>query len=413
MNTAIVFPGQGSQYNSMGQELYNNYQIARDLYNEASEILGYDLLKACENKNEELSNTVIVQPAILVYSIACWKIFEKNNDVKNLYLTGHSLGELSAVVAADGIPFSKSVELVKLRASSMNECTQDGGMIVCFGLSGEEVEAICQEIDTDNNHVTVANFNSKSQIVLSGHKHALEQASIQLQKKGAVTKTLHVSVPAHSRLMKPAEKIFQSALQQTQMNDCRYPIFSCATGEPYSRANEIANQLSRQLTESVRWPNVMDVLINREVSTFIEMGPKTVLTDIIKMEYPEYRAIPVNEKDGIHSILNNLDENTLKVEETIHFLQACLRIIIGTPFKSKIDKQDFEREVHSPYNKIKQELKEMKESNQIAVESHRVASLSQQFFSILMHKGFHKNETLELLKLSIANPNLYSKISKN
>lgn len=412
MNTAIVFPGQGSQYDSMGQELYKNYQIARDLYNEASDILGYDLLKACENNNGELRNTVIVQPAILVYSIACWEIFKKNNDVKQLYLTGHSLGELSAVVAADGIPFAKAVELVKLRATAMSECTQDGGMVVCFGLNGEEVEAVCQRIDTDNNHVTVANFNSTNQIVLSGHKNALEQASIELQKKGAVTKILPVSVPAHSRLMKPAEKRFQAALQQTQMNDCRYPIFSCASGQLYSRADEIADQLSRQLTESVRWPKVMDVLINKDVGTFIEMGPKTILTDIMKMEYPDYRAIPVNEKNGIHSILNNLNENTFKIEETIHFLQACLRVIIGTPFKEKIDKQDFEKEIHSPYQIIKQELKEMKESKQMTVESHRVASLSQQFFSILMHKGFPKNETLEFLKLSIANPNLYSKYLK-
>ncbi|UZM98030.1 hypothetical protein OL548_24685 [Lysinibacillus sp. MHQ-1] len=116
------------------------------------------------------------------------------------------------------------------------------------------------------------------------------------RKKGAVTKILPVSVPAHSRLMKPAEIRFQAALQQTQMNDCQYPIFSCATGQLYSKADEIADQLSKQLTESVRWPKVMDVLINKDVDTFIEMGPKTILTDIIKMEYPDYRAIPVNEK---------------------------------------------------------------------------------------------------------------------
>ncbi|SHH96471.1 MULTISPECIES: ACP S-malonyltransferase [Virgibacillus] len=411
MKTAIVFPGQGSQYTNMGRFLYENHKIARRLYDEASEILGYNLLVACENKSGELNDTNITQPAILVYSIASWEIFKELNQVEEIYFSGHSLGELTAAVCGEAISFSEAVQLVQLRAKLMSQCGADGGMMVCFGLNYTEVESICKEVSTNNNHVTIANYNMKDQLVLSGHQDALHRVAEILNGQGAVTKKLDVSVPAHSQLMQPAKDGFREALRKIQKKDSKYPIYSCITGEPYLHSNDIVNQLSEQLTEGVQWPVVMDKLIREGISHFIEIGPKTVLTKIIEAEYPNVFVSPYNEINGYHTLFHS-EAQSYSMNDIISFLQASLRIIVGTPIKIKIEQSKFEKEIHAPFIELRQELGKLKKNNRPQIDSIYSKKLSNQFFSILFNKGFNREETVDLLKSSIRDKNILARIHK-
>lgn len=416
MSTAFVFPGQGSQYEGMGKELYERYEIARQLYNEASDILGYDLIKACENKHSELDSTIVVQPAIFVHSVVCWHIVQSWNAQEPTYLSGHSLGELSAVVCAQGLPFSQAVELVKLRATLMNECVDNGGMMVVFGLSEEQIRLVCERVSTEKHFVEIANHNSSEQWVLSGHKKALVQAAELLALQDGVTKMLNVSIPAHSKLMQPARNTFKKAIESLDLKDCQYPIVSCATGEIYKSAGVLPKMLSMQLTECVNWPLVMRILQSKGVQNFVELGPKEVLRDLIRLDFPQIRALSFSgpEDEGIvkRILLGSQNESAdedVTPSELLNLLQACLRVAVGTPLKKEKNAASFEQTIRAPYRTLVSQLtKVKKEMDKVGFSQLREAV--ELTLRLLRAKGFTKEESLILLRQALSNPQIESKL---
>jgi [acyl-carrier-protein] S-malonyltransferase len=411
MKTGIVFPGQGSQIANLGQDFYKEFPQVRDLYERASVILGYDLLKACENQQGELNDTLVVQPALLVHSVACWHVLQQMAQIPIEVMSGHSLGELSAVVCAGGLDFEQTVALVKLRAELMSSCTQDGGMMVVFALPQAPITQVCNEISRNGYVVAIANQNSAEQWVLSGHRKALQAAESRLTDLGGVVKPLNISIPAHSILMQPVQAEFAEAIKQAGPQDCRIPIISCISGRVYSRATELPEMLSRQLTGCVNWPLTVSHILKQGVDTLIELGPKTILRDLTRLEFPNICAISFGSLENKNSLQRLLDAESrreqaarqgLRTRQTEGFLLACLRIAIGTPTLKNHTEASFLQTIRNPYNSIIEALDHMRvhsneENTHDQINREVVRSAARCLLGILRAKGIDLKHGISLL----------------
>ena len=224
---AFVFPGQGSQFVGMGKDFYDHYSEARNLFEEANEILQYDISRICFNGPEDtLRLTENTQPALLIHSIMALKILRENG-INSVLAAGHSLGEFSALVAAGALKFQDAVRLVNLRGKFMQEAVPVGigSMAAIIGLPIEKIQELCERVSSNSNLVQPANLNSPVQTVIAGHKEAVEKVSKDALTAGAKKAVvLPVSAPFHSALMKPAEIKLQKELEATEFYDLSFPV---------------------------------------------------------------------------------------------------------------------------------------------------------------------------------------------
>lgn len=275
---AVAFPGQGSQKVGMVDQLTNEQ---KQYFTEASSDLGYDLFKLCQiGPQEKLSLTQFAQPALLVTSIALFSGLTTNHNLS--YFLGHSLGEITALVAADAISFSDGVKIVAKRGELMADCDIAGGMVAIIGLDQEKVEEICADLDIVGK-INLANYNSPSQMVISGEKVALDKASEQAISAGARRVIpLSVSGPFHSELMGPASKQFAEYLDQFTFQAPKIPVISNIDSRLITSAAEIKQELVGQLTKSVRWIDNILQLEELGVTDLYEVGPGATLVGLTK-----------------------------------------------------------------------------------------------------------------------------------
>lgn len=304
----LVFPGQGSQSVGMGKALYEAHPSLKQVYDEASSVLGYDVAALCfEGPAERLNLTEFTQPALLVSSMAALKTLEPAG-VKPIAVAGHSLGEYSALVAAGGVSFRDAVGLVQKRGRYMSEAVPPGTGLVAalLGLTAEVVKDVCREASTVG-VVAAANFNSPGQIVIAGEKAAVERA-IELAKGKGCKKAipLPVSVPVHTPLMQKAADRLAKDLAAVQWSDLKAPLVNNAEAKAISRANEIQASLVRQLPSSVLWEDTVQVMGKMGVTTFVEVGPGTVLTGLIKRILPDAKLLNVNDPKSLDATLSAL-----------------------------------------------------------------------------------------------------------
>ena len=279
-----MFPGQGSQSVGMGRGFYEAYPTVTALYDEASSILGYDIAQLCfEGPTERLNLTEYTQPALFVSSAAALKALEPTGLVP-LAVAGHSLGEYSALYAAGGVSFRDAVALVQKRGRYMSEAVPPGTGLVAalLGLSAEAVKAACQEAASVG-VVAAANFNSPGQVVIAGEKAAVERA-IDVAKGMGCKKAipLPVSVPVHTPLMQGAADRLAAEFNGVAWHDLRVPLVNNAEAVALQRAEDIRASLVRQLPSSVRWEESVQQMVQLGVTTFVEIGPGTVLTGLVK-----------------------------------------------------------------------------------------------------------------------------------
>jgi [acyl-carrier-protein] S-malonyltransferase len=286
MNKAFVYPGQGSQYVGMGKDLFELFSEAKEIYEKANEILGFELTTASFNGPEEtLKQTFITQPAIFTHSIVLTKLTEKK--LTPDFTAGHSLGEYSALVCAGALSFEEGLKLVKLRGELMQKAgeEQKGTMAAVLGLDSQKLEEICQEASSAG-IVQVANFNSPGQIVISGSVEGVRKAmEIAKVNKAKLVKELVVHGAFHSPLMEPAKEEFKKALDAAPVNNVRIPVYANVTGKPITPdtpISDIKDLLYNQLTSSVRWEESIRNMINDGAAEFIELGPGKVLQGLIK-----------------------------------------------------------------------------------------------------------------------------------
>lgn len=300
---AFVFPGQGSQYPGMGQDLADEFDEARQVFDEADEALGFSLSRLCfEGPEEQLRLTEKTQPAMLAVSIALFRILEKRENVPD-YVAGHSVGEYAALVAAGGLDFQDAVRLVHQRGRFMQEAVPvgEGAMAAVMGLELSDVKQICQEAALGE-VVSPANINTADQIVISGHRRAVERATALAQVRGArKVRSLPVSAPFHCGLMKPAQERLARVLEEITFQDLRVPLVNNLEAREVRDAKGAREGLIGQVSSPVLWSESIERLVEAGVSTFVEVGPGRVLRGLIRRIAPSVKVYNVGNREQVES----------------------------------------------------------------------------------------------------------------
>ncbi len=307
MNIAFVFPGQGSQYVGMGKELYEKYPEAKEVFQEASDTLGYDMAKLCfEGPKQELDRTFRTQPALLTASIAALRVLQKR-DIMPQAVAGHSLGEYSALVAAGVIDFKDAVTLTEKRGRFMQEAVPEGKglMAAILGLKRDQVDEVCLTVKAG--YVAPANYNCPGQIVIAGEREAVEEAMALAKEMGAKRAIpLAVSAPSHCALMIEACKRLEDELRNIEFSVPEIPVVNNADAIFLNTIDSIKASLVKQLDSPLLWEDSIRNMVDSGFNIFIEVGPGKVLSGLIKRIDNSVNTYFTDE--GIERIISSLQE---------------------------------------------------------------------------------------------------------
>lgn len=300
MKTAWIFPGQGSQYVGMGRDLYDHQPAAREVFDLADHVLGFDLTRLCfEGPEAELMATENAQPALLTTSIATLRVLHTHADVEVLpdllvphAVAGHSLGEYSALVAGGSLDLETALRLVRRRGELM-AAAHEGTMAAVIGLDELTLDNVCRQVQAElGAMVVIANYNTPDQLVISGAAHAVEQASVLARQHGARRVfPLRVSAAFHSPLMAAAAQKMRQILHTAPLNDLHIPLIGNVNAAPVQRASEVRSELEAQIDAPVRWTASVHGMAARGIQTFVEIGPGRVLSGLVKRIVPAARQI--------------------------------------------------------------------------------------------------------------------------
>ena len=278
---AYIFPGQGAQFTGMGLDLYNNSQMAQELFEQANEILGFRITDIMfEGTAEQLKQTKVTQPAIFLHSVILAKVL--GDSFQPEMVAGHSLGEISALVAADVLSFEDGLQLVFKLASAMQKACKimPSTMAAVLGLEDQIVEQTCEAVD---GVVVAANYNCPGQLVISGEVSAIQKACELLTEKGARRAlVLPVGGAFHSPMMEPAREELAAAIKETQFNEPSCPVYQNVPASAVTSATEIKENLMKQLTAPVKWTQSIQAMVADGGTEFIEVGPGKVLQGLMR-----------------------------------------------------------------------------------------------------------------------------------
>ncbi len=286
IKTGLVFPGQGAQAIGMGQDLFNEFALARQTFEEASDAAGVNLAQLCfDDPDDQLGLTEFTQPCVLTVSLAAWRVLGAETGFKPAIAAGHSLGEYSALAAAGVIELGDAVRAVRLRGRRMQAAVPagEGAMAAALGATREQVEAACEQA-AEGQVLAPANDNAPGQIVFSGHATAVERAIELIKENGRKVRVrrLNVSGPFHTQLMAPAASAMAEHFQELAFSSFNFPVIANVDALPYPGPESAPDRLTRQLTAPVRWRETVERMGQMGVVRFIECGPGTVLAGLIK-----------------------------------------------------------------------------------------------------------------------------------
>lgn len=280
---AFVFPGQGAQFVGMGKDLYDNYPLAKELFEKANDILGYRITDIMfSGTDEELKQTKVTQPAVFLHSVI--SALCMGDAFEPSMVAGHSLGEFSALVAAGALSFEDGLKLVYARAMAMQKACEaaPSTMAAIIGLPDDKVEEICAEVNKEGHVCVPANFNCPGQLVISGNIEAINEACEKLKAAGAKRALpLKVGGAFHSPLMQPAKDELQVAIENTEFSTPKCPVYQNVDGKPYTEPSKIKANLIAQLTSSVRWTSCVQNMVADGADDFTECGPGKALQGMI------------------------------------------------------------------------------------------------------------------------------------
>jgi [acyl-carrier-protein] S-malonyltransferase len=318
----LIFPGQGSQYAGMGKELYTKFKVVRDIYDEANSVLGYDLSRKCFRRPKlgtkimhwtDLDKTIYTQPAVLTTSYACYKVFEqrckeRKIDLDPIFLAGHSLGEYTALSVAGAMDFKTTVGLVHKRASFITQFSEsypDAGLMAIVdkknGLADDRIDHLCKDFQ-----VYVTLINTRSQVVVGGFRRNLTELSKKLRKDGVIATLLRVEGPFHTPLMKPAADRFQKELEKTEIYIASKPVIANVTTNAIVDPTHIRKELYKQIFTFVDWRSSIQKAVANGADLFIEIGPKTVLSNMIKDIDSSVPSLNVEDVESLEKTLAEL-----------------------------------------------------------------------------------------------------------
>jgi [acyl-carrier-protein] S-malonyltransferase len=303
---AWVFPGQGSQWVGMGRDLYDNSDLARAFFDQADNALGFPLSRLCfEGPEDELRQTINAQPALLATSFACLQaardIHGSNRLPNPAFMAGHSLGEYTALAVAGVFDLPTAVRLARERGRLMHEAGQarPGSMAAIIGLDEASLAQVCRQTDT-----CIANINSPGQIVISGATSNMARA-LELAKANGASRAipLQVSGAFHSPLMQPVVDGMAEFISSLAFQEPSIPVIGNTTAEPLTNATAVRTEMLNQLCNPVQWQRTIERMVNKGVTTFIEIGPGKVLTSLIKRINKEVKTVNISDLASIESLL--------------------------------------------------------------------------------------------------------------
>lgn len=365
---AFLFPGQGSHYIGMGRTLYESFAEVRETFEEANQVLGFDLKKLCfEGNMDELTKTENTQPAILTVSVAAYRVYMKEIGVKPDFMAGHSLGEISALCSAGALDFTDALRIVRQRGIFMQEAVTPGvgGMVAINGASPSIVMEVCQMVSTEAEFVVVSNYNSPNQIVISGHQKALREAGEELKTAGATVIPLRVSAPFHSPLMKPAADRLKLELDKYTFSQLKYEVISNVTAEPYPAQDSIRDYLTKQLVHTVRWLDSMEYLISQGVELTVELGPQTVLRNLMKKIAPQIKSYAYDDGADSRALKTELavvEQQPKLIKNGMDVIIKCIAEAVCTK-NNNHDEQEYQKGVVEPYQQITRMKDEIEKAN--------------------------------------------------
>ena len=306
--TAFVFPGQGSQKVGMLAELAEQFSVVRDTFTEASEAVDFDLWQIAQS-GEGLDQTENTQPVLLTASIALWRVWLELGGVAPKFLAGHSLGEYSALVAAEAMTLADAVKLVNLRGKLMQSAVPqgEGAMAAILGLTDDKVIELCQKANASavgQGSVEAANYNAQGQVVIAGSTALVQQVMAEAKEQSGKAIALPVSVPSHCTLMKPAAEKFAEALEQTAIELPRIPVIQNVNAEIATDVAQLRQALTAQLYQSVQWTRSMQYLQDQGIQYVVECGPGTVLSNLAKRLPNIEKAFAIDSKARMEDALS-------------------------------------------------------------------------------------------------------------
>ena len=304
---SVLFPGQGSQSPGMAKSFYDNFDYVKSLFKEADDLLDYSISKlVLEGPKDELDLTENTQPAIFLVSFSIFQVLKKetsfNIETAN-YFAGHSLGEYSALACADSLTFSQTIKLLKKRGLAMQSAVPkgQGGMLAVLGSEIEIINGVLEK-NKDIFNCYVANDNSVGQIVISGNNKDLEKFSLELTNSKIKNVKLPVSAPFHCKLMNSATKIMEQEISNENFETPKIDIISNVTSEPVNEISDIKKLLISQIEKPVRWREIVNYMINKNITKFIEIGPGKVLSGLVKRISRDTKLIQINNLEDLKKI---------------------------------------------------------------------------------------------------------------
>jgi len=304
---SVIFPGQGSQSVGMAKDLYNKFKIVKELFSQADEILKFSITKLIlDGPKEELDQTENTQPAMFLVGYSIFQLIKKdfNIDLNEAnYFAGHSLGEYTALACAEALSFSETLRLLRIRGKSMQEAVPkgEGGMVAILGSTFDTIEKII--IENNNNYKCyIANDNSNGQLVVSGKINDLDLLIKDLKKNNIKSIKLSVSAPFHCKLMKNATKIMQNEIQKCDFKNPKNTLISNVTSQEVNDASLLKELLVKQIESRVRWRENVNLMLEKKVNQFIEIGPGKVLSGLVKRIDKNVITSSINSEEDIKKI---------------------------------------------------------------------------------------------------------------
>ena len=308
MKLGFVFPGQGSQFVGMGKDYYEKYECVRNVYDKASQILGFDIAKlSFEGPEEELNQTKNTQLAILVMSLAISELLKQNNIEANIS-AGLSLGEYSALIYSNIISFEDGIKIVQKRGTYMQEYLPQGNwsMAAILGLDDNTIEEVCKKVTSG--FVVPANYNCQGQVAISGEKQAVEEAMDLLKQAGAKRAIeLKTSGPFHTIKLQKASEEFAKCLQNVQFNEPKVDIIKNLDGRIYSKEDNINQILEKHKIGPVSFDKAIDLMKDIGIDAYVEIGPGKALSGFVKRELEDANVYTLNNLDSLNKFLENFE----------------------------------------------------------------------------------------------------------
>jgi [acyl-carrier-protein] S-malonyltransferase len=390
---AVMFPGQGSQFIGMGNDIFNEFPYTLDYFKEASEILRVDLIQLCKNGPiEDLSKTVNAQPILLTLSYAEFQVFFKEFDLTPKFAAGHSLGEYSALTCAQAISFPDAIRLVRKRGELMenaisNNLTQ---MAAITNIEDFIVEDVINDFKNDGLKVFISNFNAPDQTVIAGEKNAMEKACNFFTEKGATAHILKVSGAFHTSFMQAMVKDFQDFLTTINIKQFQFPVISNLTAIPYNNPNEIKESLVKHLVSPVQWTQSMKFMQEQGIQIFVEIGAGNILKNLTSKNIKYATTFSVENKEDRLKLKEEIENERAHMP---NFLGRAMGIAVATK-NNNFNNDEYEKGVIIPYRKIKTLQQELEKEGKTPTLDQMKEALAM-LKSVFETKQTPKNEQIE------------------